>query len=353
MDTKTELAGKLALVTGSSRGIGRVVALYLAQRGCDVIVHYRREAAAAELVATKIRQLGRVSDVIRADLTSEDDVLSLMGTIRERHGYLDILVANAASTAFKTIDETKPHHIDLTFAIVIKSFLLMVQHAAELMTDRHGSIVTISGLDTTRFVPRHSTLGAAKAALETLTRYVACEYFPRGISVNCVAPGPTLTDSLAVIARSRNSDEYIAALQNRARMTAGGRLTRPEDIAPIVAFLCTEGSRWIVGQTITVDGGFALGFDPYTDRPIESITLNPARRCSCRRRVTILRPRPECYKHSVFRRGDVHSSWGWSSVMTGRYGPCTVHFYTSTYSAMRRERAECCGRQGDELGNAC
>lgn len=272
MPTQFNFQGKLALVTGSSRGIGKAIALYLAGQGCDVIVHYRREASAAESVATAIRALGRKADVIKADLGIDEDTQTLMATVKERHGHLDFLVANAASTAFKTVDETKPHNVDLTFAVVIKSLITLAQRSVELMKGRNGKIVTISGIDSIRFIPRHSTLGAAKAGLEALTRYFACEYLPLGVSVNCVQPGPTLTDSLSVSLKSRGADEYIAALNSRARMTAGGRLTRPEDIAPLVAFLCSDEARWIVGQTIAVDGGFLLGFDPYADRPIEQIT---------------------------------------------------------------------------------
>lgn len=273
MPVQLNFQGKLALVTGSSRGIGRTIALYLAEQGCDVIVHYRREAEAAEAVARAIRDRGRNAGIIKADLSVEEETRQLMATVRERHGHLDFLVANAASTAFKTIDETKSHHIDLTFTIVIKSLTIMVQQAVELMKGRSGKIVTITGMDSTRYVQRHSVLGAAKAGLEALTRYFACEYFHRGISVNAVMPGPTLTDSLRVMSKQRGADEYLAALQNRANLTAGGRLSRPEDIAPVVAFLCSEEARWIVGQTIIVDGGFQLGADPYTDREIEQVSL--------------------------------------------------------------------------------
>jgi enoyl-[acyl-carrier protein] reductase III len=271
--TEFNFDGRLALVTGSSRGIGKAIALYLARHGCDVIVHYRREADAAESVARQIRGLGRGADTIQADLGDEAATDRLMATVRERYGRLDLLIANAASTAFKSVDETKPHNVDMTFAIVIKSLIQMVQAAVRLMEGRNGKIVTISGFDSVRFIPRHSTLGAAKAGVEALTRYFACEYWPRGISVNCIMPGPTLTDSLRVMLKARGAADYIDALQNRARMTAAGRLTRPEDIAPVVAFLCSEEARWIVGQTIPVDGGFSLGFDPFADRPIEEISV--------------------------------------------------------------------------------
>jgi enoyl-[acyl-carrier protein] reductase III len=265
--------GKLALVTGSSRGIGRAIALYLADQGCDVIVHYRRDGAAAEEVAGLIRERGRRADVAQADLGLETDVARLMDTIAERHGHLDFLVANAASTAFKTIDETKPHNVDLTFAVVIKGLILMVQRAVRLMEGRRGKIVTISGQDSIRYVPRHSTLGAAKAGMEALTRYFACEYQPRGVSVNCVLPGPVWTESLNVMGRRRGSDEYVGALQARAARTPMGRLGRPGDVAPVVAFLCSDEAEWIVGQTIIADGGFLLTIDPFADREVEPISF--------------------------------------------------------------------------------
>ena len=269
--TQFNFDDRLALVTGSSRGIGRVIALYLASHGCDLIIHYRRDGSAAQAVAAEIRSLGREADVVQADLADSAETDRLMTTIADRHGRLDFLIANAASTAFKTVDETKAHNVDLTFAIVIKSLVQLVQGAVVLMEGRDGKIVTVSGLDSSRFIPRHSTLGAAKAGVEALTRYFACEYWPRGISANCVVPGPTLTDSLRVVMKQRGEDEYLRALQDRARMTAAGRLSRPEDIAPVVAFLCSDEARWIVGQTLVVDGGFSIGFDPYLDRPIEDV----------------------------------------------------------------------------------
>jgi enoyl-[acyl-carrier protein] reductase III len=275
MTVRFGFEGKLALVTGSSRGIGRAIALYLADQGCDVVVQYRRQAEAAEEVARSIRERGRRADLIQADLGVEADVTRLMDTIAERHGYLDFLIANAASTAFKTVDDTKPHNVDLTFAIVIKGLILMVQRAVRLMERRRGKIVTISGQDSIRYVPRHSTLGAAKAGLEALTRYFACEYQPRGVSVNCVLPGPVRTESLDVMARQRGSREYVEALEARAARTPMGRLGRPADVAPVVAFLCSDAAEWIVGQTIVADGGFLLTIDRFADREVERISFEP------------------------------------------------------------------------------
>jgi enoyl-[acyl-carrier protein] reductase III len=266
-----DFSGKLALVTGASRGIGRAIAGHFADVGADVVVHYRREAAAAEAVAAGIRTKGRRCLVVQGDIGVEADVHRIFDTIKQDFGYLDFFVANAASTAFKTVAETKPHNIDLTFAVVVKSLILGVQRSAELMRGRGGKIVTISGMDARRFVPRHSTLGGAKAAMEALTRYFACELADEGNNVNCDLPGPTRTESLDVMLTKRG-DEYIDSLNARAQRTARRRLGRPEDVAPVVAFLCSEGANWIVGQTIIADGGFLLTVDPFQG-PVEEVRL--------------------------------------------------------------------------------
>ena len=169
-------------------------------------------------------------------------------------GLIDIFVANAAATAFKPLLEQQAHHIDKTFAITVDAFVLAVQEAARLMPGRGGTIITVSGIDARRYIPLHGALAAAKGALEVLTAYLACELAPQGIRVNGVNPGFVNTDSAHVFGEKI----YHLLEKNIVTYTPMQRVGTPDDIANVVAFLCSEDAAWICGQTLTVDGGLSL-----------------------------------------------------------------------------------------------
>ena len=247
-------AGKVALVTGSSRGIGRAIALRLAREGADVVVHYRRQTSAAQETAAAITAVGRRVLVVQADLGEAPAVRHLFTQADETFGGLDIFVANAAATAFKPLLEQQAHHIDKTFAITVDAFVLAVQEAARLMLGRGGKIITVSGIDARRYIPLHGALAAAKGALEVLTAYLACELAPQGIRVNGVNPGFVNTDSAHVFGEK----VYRLLEKNIVTYTPMQRVGTPDDIANVVAFLCSEDAAWICGQTLTVDGGLSL-----------------------------------------------------------------------------------------------
>jgi enoyl-[acyl-carrier protein] reductase III len=255
--------GQVALVTGSSRGIGKSIALHLARDGADVIVHYRRQSAAAEAVAAAAAALGRRTLVVQADLGEEAAVRQMFDRIRAVFGRLDMFVANAAATAFKPLLEMQKHHLDKTFQITLTSFVLAVQLAAALMRDGQGTIVTVSGIDARRYVPLHGALAAAKGALEVLTTYFACELAERGIRVNGVNPGFVDTDSAHVFGEAI----YRLLETNIVAYTPKRRVGTPEDIANVVAFLCSREAAWICGQTLMVDGGLSLT-SPLDIRPL-------------------------------------------------------------------------------------
>ena len=243
----------LALVTGGSRGIGRATVERLARDGADIAFIYRRDAAAAAEVETAVRALGRRCLPLRADLLEAAEVSAALDRLDGEP--VDIFVANAAATAFKPLLEVKPHHLEKTYAITIHAFLQIVQRIVPRMR-APGRIVSISGMDTHRYVAGHGVLASAKAALVALTRYLAVELGPRGITVNCVNPGYVDTDSVALYfgdaeARRTFLEEVEGATPLRA-------LGQPAEVAAAVAWLCSPDADWMQGQVVYLDGGVFL-----------------------------------------------------------------------------------------------
>jgi enoyl-[acyl-carrier protein] reductase III len=180
--------------------------------------------------------------------------------VADRFGRLDVLVANAASTAFKPLGDVTARHLDLTMRTVVQSFLLLAQGAVPLMAGRPGSIVGVSGIDSLRVVANHGLLGAAKAALEQLVRYLAVEFAPHDIAVNSVMPGFVTTDSARMWADTSHPGGWEAFDRAGAARIPAGRMAAPEEIAEIIAFLCSPAGRYIRGQNLIVDGGVGLPF---------------------------------------------------------------------------------------------
>lgn len=250
--------GRVALITGASRGMGRAVALRLASEGADLLVAYKKEEGSAEEVVRRAEGLGRRAVAVRADLEAAADVAEMFEAARARFGRLDIFVASAAATAFRPLLEVKDYNVTRTFAITVTAFVLAAQQAAALMREGFGRIVAVSGIDSSGVMPGHGALGAAKAAVETLVRYLACELGGRGITVNGVSPGVVDTDSYRLyLARGLGVDP-AAGEARLAALTPRGRLGRPEDVAALVAFLCSEEADFLTGQTIMLDGGLTL-----------------------------------------------------------------------------------------------
>ena len=250
--------GQVALITGSSRGIGRATALLLASRGADVAVHFRREEAAAQAVCDAARAQGVRAIAVRADLRDQAAVAAAVDAVGAAFGRIDMLVANAASTAFKPLLDLQAHNIGMTLDTSVQALLTLVRTAVPLLRDRAASIVTVSGFDTLRALPGHGVLGAAKAAVETLTRYLAAELAPLRINANCVVPGFVATDSARLWADTHEPGGYAAAAEEWVRRTPAGRVGEADDIARVIALLCSPDARWITGQVIVADGGLTL-----------------------------------------------------------------------------------------------
>lgn len=256
------LTGKIALVTGSSRGIGQASAELFGREGATVIVHYRKSEAAAADVVDRIHQAGGSAFAVGADLEDERAIDALFDTIHERLGGLDILMANAAATAFKSVLELKPHHIARTFEVVYGSLIHMVQRAVPLMVQEGrgpGRIITVSGHGTPFTLPGYATIGSAKGAIETLTRYLAYELGSRQITCNAIAPGVIATDS----ARYYMGDRYDAFDREVTAQTPLGRIGAPDDVARVALFLASSLSDFVTGQVIRVDGGLTLASGPF------------------------------------------------------------------------------------------
>ena len=253
------LVNKKALVTGSSRGIGRAAAMAFAKAGADVAVHYRRQQDQAESVAEEIRALGREAVVIQAELEDPAEVNRLFDEIGDKWGGLDIFMANAAASAFKPVMELKPHHLERTYRLLVGNFVLSVQRAVPLMEGRDGRIITLSGHGTHFTLPRYGNIASAKAALESLTRYLAAELGPKHITVNAIAPGVIGTESEQFY-MGEQLETFDAACR---AATPLGRVGDPEDVADVAVFLASGLARFVTGQTLVVDGGLTLTSGPF------------------------------------------------------------------------------------------
>ncbi|GAA1171007.1 SDR family oxidoreductase [Streptomyces hebeiensis] len=240
------LSGKVALVTASSRGIGRAVALRLGHDGANVVVNYHSNEAAARDVVSEIEQLGGAAVAVRADLAVPRDITRLFQEAVDAFGGLDIVVNNAGMRAFGAVANFSVKDLDRLLAVNVKGTFLALQKAANLVRD-DGRIVNISTGHTKVPGPHVAAYGGSKAAVEYFGHVLAKELGSRRITVNAVLPGLTDTDGLSPEFRA-NADKFIA-------QTPLGRLGRSEDIADVVAFLASDDARWVTGQTIAAAGG--------------------------------------------------------------------------------------------------
>jgi enoyl-[acyl-carrier protein] reductase III len=246
-----DLRGKTALITGGSRGIGRAIAIRLAASGADVVVNYVRHRRDAAETADEVEKLGRRCTLVKANVANSDDVREMFSTISREFGRLDILVSNAASGVLKPALELTERHWNWAMDINARALLTLVQQGLPLMV-RGSRVMAVSSLGSVRAIENYTTVGASKAALESLVRHLAVELGPRGINVNTISAGAVDTDALK---HFPNRDEILRLATERTPL---GRLTTPRDVADIALFLCSELAGMIQGQVITVDGGYAI-----------------------------------------------------------------------------------------------
>lgn len=243
----TALHGKVAIVTGSSRGIGAEIAELLAKAGAKVVVNYVRNGQAADDVCMRITQAGGKCVAIQADVSDSQGVTRLFDAAIDHFGRIDILVNNAGILIFKKIAEVTDEEFDRILNINLKSIFYTLREAADRLAD-NGRIVNISSTVTRLMLPKYGPYAATKGAVEQLTRIFAREIGERGITVNSVSPGPVDTE----LFRAGKTEEDV---QRMSGLSSLGRIGEVGDVAQIVLFLVGEEARWITGQDIGANGG--------------------------------------------------------------------------------------------------
>lgn len=251
------MKSKTIVITGGSRGMGKCLALKLAGEGANVVVNYRRDDVSAAQAVEQIEQAGGRGLAVQADVSDPEAVELLMKQASSRFGQIDVVVANAAASAFKPLTDIRGHHIDKTMGITVQGFLDVVRLALPHMP-RGGRILAMSGWDSFRVLPGHGLLGAAKAAMESIVRYLAIELAAEGVTAAGVCPGPIDTDSFRFYA-GEAWDDYA---KQWLAQTPSGAYPTPGEVADVMTFLCSPRSSAINGQTIVVDGGLSVATMP-------------------------------------------------------------------------------------------
>ena len=242
--------GKVALVTGGSRGIGRAISLELARRGSHVAFNYLRDHKAAVETERELAKLGVQCLKVKAHLGDGEKIRQLFERVRDVFGRLDILVNNAASGVQRSASELTEKHWEWTMNVNARAPWLCAIEASRLM-DHGGKIVNITSQGSQKVLPYYFSVGTSKAALEAITRYLAVELAPKGISVNAVSGGYVETGALD---HFPNREDMVAA----SKETVAGRAVTGDDVAKTVAFLCGDDAEMIRGQVLVVDGGLSL-----------------------------------------------------------------------------------------------
>ncbi|HKO05996.1 MAG TPA: glucose 1-dehydrogenase [Candidatus Acidoferrales bacterium] len=246
------LAGKVAVVTGASKGIGAAIAERLGKEGASVIVNYASSAAQAEAVVKKIQAAGGKAKAVRADVSKREEAKKLIAAAVSEFGKLDILVNNAGTYEFIPLADVTEEHFDHTFNVDVKGVLFTTQAAANVFDGNGGCVVNISSLASVAAAATASVYSAAKAAVDSMTRTLGAELGPKKIRVNSVLPGIVETEGTA---NMKNFEQFRDMMLPRTPL---GRVGTPNDIAGVVAFLVSDDAAWVTGQMIQAAGGLSL-----------------------------------------------------------------------------------------------
>lgn len=244
-----KLAGKVAVVTGASKGIGASIAQHLAAEGAAVVVNYASSESGADRVVADIEKKGGKAVAVQADLSKPAEVQRLFADTKKAYGKVDILVNNAGIYQFAPLEEVTPDHFHKQFDLNVLGLILATQEAAKLMPEG-GSVINISSVVATYTPPNTAVYSATKAAVDAITKSLSKELGPRKIRVNSVNPGMVETEGTAAAGITESDMRRQTEVS-----TPLGRIGQPQDIAPVVVFLASPDSGWITGEALFVSGG--------------------------------------------------------------------------------------------------
>ena len=244
------LTGKVAVVTGASKGIGAAIALHLAAEGAAVVVNYATSKGGAERVVNEVVRKGGRAVAVQADVSRQADVHRLFAEAKKAFGRLDILVNNAGIYEFAPLEDVTAAHFHKQFDLNVLGLILATQEAVKHFGPDGGTIVNISSVAATSAPPNTSVYSATKAAVDAVTRSLAKELGPRNIRVNAINPGMVETEG--VHAAGLSESDFRKQIEAQTPL---GRIGQPQDIAPAAVFLASSDAAWITGETLTISGG--------------------------------------------------------------------------------------------------
>ncbi len=249
----TDLTGKVAVVTGASKGIGAAIAKHLGAAGASVVVNYASSKAGADAVVAEIMQAGGKAIAVGGSVAVESEVAALFASAKDAYGKVDILVNNAGVYEFVALEDITEEKYKRQFDINVLGVFLATKAALPLFPETGGSVINVSSVVSRAGMPTHAIYSGTKGALDTITKSLAQELGPRQIRVNAINPGLIITEGAE--AGGYSSGDFAAQV---IAGTPLGRLGYPDDVAPPVVFLASDAARWITGETIFVSGGAAI-----------------------------------------------------------------------------------------------
>jgi len=251
MKTNKKLAGKVAIVTGASKGIGAAIAKHLAAEGAAVVVNYASSQAGADKVVAEITEAGGKAVAVQGDVSKKSDIDRLLAETKKHFGHLDVLVNNAGVYEFAPIEQISEQHFRKQFDLNVLGLVLTTQEALKYFNGAGGSVINISSVVGVNPLPGASVYSATKAAVDAVTKSLAKELGPKKIRVNSINPGMIETEGV------HNAGFIGGDLQKQVTaQTPLGRIGQPEDIGRVAAFLASEDSGWLTGETLVASGGF-------------------------------------------------------------------------------------------------